>query len=281
MKNSSWPFYGMYKKQSERHKWNLGNKTGRLLTMTTLLHTWHSPSRSFSITQTSSGSTAILQTWSLAGTLLFLFPKLRACLKECQFGWVEEIQQKMLKELIQISSKSCTECSVNWKYRWNGCINAGGNYFKADTIYLSSYTRDTICRIRNTNVLYTRYTSGNTADSLTSNVCAATCRTRCLVRGMLRHLELPQHQNWWQTVTDILYLKLPLQVQPYSQLTYKKLLITVSWEASQCDRQGKIFFLGKHWIKESCVKNKGCWYQAGYHNWLWWTKVMSRRVTAE
>jgi len=143
--------------------------------MTTLLHTWHSPSGSFSIRQTSSGSTAILQTWSLAGTLLFLFPKLKACLKECQFGCVEEIHENMLKELIQISSKSRTECSVNWKHHWNGRINAGGNYFKADTIYLSSYTRDTTCRIRNMNVLYTRYTRGNTADSLTWNVRAATC----------------------------------------------------------------------------------------------------------
>jgi hypothetical protein len=35
-----------------------------------------------------------------------------------------------------------------------------------------------------------------------------------------------------QTVTDILYLKLPLQVQAYSKLTYNRLLIAVSWDAS-------------------------------------------------
>ena len=116
----------------------------------------------------------------------------------------------------------------------------------------------------------------------TWNVCAAMCRTHCFVRGMVtRHLALPQHQNWWQTVTNILYLKLPLQVQSYSQVTYNKLLITVSWEVSQCDRKGKTFFLGKHWIKESHVKNEGCRYQAGYHNWLWTVKVMRWRVTAE
>jgi len=117
---------------------------------------------------------------------------------------------------------------------------------------------------------------------LTWNVRAATCRTNCLVHGMLmRHLGLPQHQNWWRTVTNILYLKLPLQVQPYSQVTCNKHLITISWEASQCDRQGKIFFLGKHWVKASHVKNKGSWYQAGYHNWLRTMKVMSWRVTAQ
>jgi hypothetical protein len=36
---------------------------------------------------------------------------------------------------------------------------------------------------------------------LTWNMCAAMCRTQCLVRGMLTgHLGLPQHRNWRQTV---------------------------------------------------------------------------------
>jgi hypothetical protein len=49
----------------------------------------------------------------------------------------------MLKELIQIPSKSCMECSVNWKNHQNGHINAGGKYFKGDTVYPSSYKRET------------------------------------------------------------------------------------------------------------------------------------------
>lgn len=68
--------------------------------------------------QNSSGSTAILQSWSLSRRL-FQFLNVKVSLKGHQLESVEEIQEKLLELWIQIFSKLCMECLKQWKHLWN------------------------------------------------------------------------------------------------------------------------------------------------------------------
>jgi len=123
------------------------------------------------------------------------------------------------------------------------------------------------------NVLHTRYTSGNTADSVFDLERA---------RFHLWNSSLsPWHANEASTVTTALMTDGNTHSLSEAATWSAALFTAHTQQTSQCDRQGKNFFLGKHWIKESRVKNKCCWYQAGYRNWLWTTEVMSWRVAAE
>jgi hypothetical protein len=49
----------------------------------------------------------------------------------------------MLQELIHISSKSCTEFSINWKHHWNGHILMQDAAISKETLFNVHHTTGT------------------------------------------------------------------------------------------------------------------------------------------
>jgi hypothetical protein len=68
----------------------------------------------------------------LAPADFFLFPKLKSTSKVQLFQTIQEIVENSLMELHEILKKAYQECFQKWQWRWDRCINAGGEYFEGD-----------------------------------------------------------------------------------------------------------------------------------------------------
>jgi hypothetical protein len=61
----------------------------------------------------------------------FLFPKLKSTLKGRRFQTIQEMENSQ-PELRAILKKAYQDCFQKWQWRWERCINAGGEYFEGD-----------------------------------------------------------------------------------------------------------------------------------------------------
>ena len=110
---------------------------------------------------------------------------------------------------------------------------------------------------------------------LTWCMCAVTCITCCLVRGMfMRHLGLTTAPRIMTNAN-----KRTLSEAATSSIAlltaYKHQAPCHSWEVPRCDRQGKIFFLGKHLT--AMDKGKSCHTAdtklvSDYRQGKWWVR---------
>jgi len=62
----------------------------------------------------------------------FLFPKLKATLKERRLKTIEEIQENAITELRAITESAFQEAFQQWKKRWERCMASRGDYFEGD-----------------------------------------------------------------------------------------------------------------------------------------------------
>jgi hypothetical protein len=53
-------------------------------------------------------------------------------LKGRRFDSIEEIQTESQDVLNTLTRNDFQQCFRSWKYRWNRCINAEGDYFEGD-----------------------------------------------------------------------------------------------------------------------------------------------------
>jgi hypothetical protein len=67
--------------------------------------------------------------------LFFLFPKLKSTLKGHRFQTIEEIEENSLWDLRAIPQNVFQDAFQNWKIRWMGCIDSGGEYFEGHKSY--------------------------------------------------------------------------------------------------------------------------------------------------
>ena len=63
---------------------------------------------------------------------LLVFPKLKSPLKGKRFQTVDEIQENMMGQLMEISTKDFAECFEQWKRHWEECVRSQGDYFEGD-----------------------------------------------------------------------------------------------------------------------------------------------------
>jgi hypothetical protein len=68
----------------------------------------------------------------LAPSDFFLFPRMKRSLKGNRFCDVAEVKENTLTALNSIQPQEFQHCFEHWKYRWDKCINAHGQYFEGD-----------------------------------------------------------------------------------------------------------------------------------------------------
>jgi hypothetical protein len=68
----------------------------------------------------------------LASCDFFLFPKMKLKLKGRRFKSIKEIQAESQDMMKMLTQNDFRRCFRSWKYHWDCCINAEGDYFKGD-----------------------------------------------------------------------------------------------------------------------------------------------------
>jgi len=61
-----------------------------------------------------------------------VFPKMKLRLKGRRFVPIEGIQAESQQVLNTVTPTDFNECFQKWQNRWDGCIQAQGNYFEVD-----------------------------------------------------------------------------------------------------------------------------------------------------
>jgi hypothetical protein len=61
--------------------------------------------------------------------------KLKSTLKGRRFQTIEDIEENSPRNLRNIPQHAFQDAFQNWKNRWKGCVDSGGEYFEGDESY--------------------------------------------------------------------------------------------------------------------------------------------------